>query len=58
MINANITFTEMPDDAVYYADVDFINGRSMMKVYENGVFTLMNVFDFSNYPGIISARMG
>ena len=58
VLNANISFTEMPDDAIYYSDVDFNTGRSMMKVYEDGQFVLMNVFDFGNYPGIISARIG
>lgn len=58
LLNGSIEFQEMSEDAIYYADVEFLDGKSLMKVYENGVYTLMNVFDYSNGPGIISAKIG
>ena len=60
VVNAEITFSETPDDPVYYADVSFpADGKYYMIVYENGQRTMMNVFEIGGYLGIVTVpRIG
>lgn len=59
LIQDNIAFMEMPQYPVYYADVTFPQqSKSMMIVFENGSFVMMNVFDYTVIPGMVTYRIG
>lgn len=59
LIQDNITFVEMTQCPVYYADVNFPqHSKSMMMVFENGSFVMMNVFDYTVIPGMVTYRIG
>lgn len=55
VVESEIIFAEIPDDQLYYADVNFpTNGKYYMIVYENGQRTTTAIFEVGGYPGIVT----
>lgn len=57
-VTPTITFIEHPTETgVYYVDYNFdVNGKWIIKVFENGILTTADIFEMSVISGIVTYR--